>query len=96
MNSTYRPVYKSGDYQPTLERRTQRQFTSAEKLRLLGAQMEAPTGRGWSLQRLRERMLKAAARVQRHARRLHVILERRAATLWRKLLGRRHQWRLAA
>ncbi|QGM22386.1 transposase [Spiribacter sp. 2438] len=67
-----------------------------ELLHVLRAQMEAATGRGWSLRRLRERVLKAAARVQRHARRLHVILERRAATLWRKLLGRRHRWRLAA
>ena len=58
--------------------------------------LEAAARRGWSLRRLRERVLKAAARVQRHARRLHVILERRAATLWRKLLGRRHRWRLAA
>ena len=67
-----------------------------ELLHVLRAQMEAATGRGWSLRRLRERVLKAAARVQRHARRLHVILERRGARLWRQLLRRRHRWRLAA
>ena len=66
-----------------------------ELLHVRRAQMKAATGLGWSL-RLRERVLKAAACVQRHARRLHVILERRTATLWRKLLGRRHRWRLAA
>ncbi|WP_254432262.1 IS1380 family transposase [Aquisalimonas sp. 2447] len=67
-----------------------------ELLHVLRAQMEAATGQGWSLRRLREPVLKAAAHVQRHARRLHVILERRAARLWRQLLGRRHRWRLAA
>jgi len=66
-----------------------------ELLHTLRAQLAAATGDGWSLRRLRERVLKAAARLQRHARRLHVILERRAARLWRLLLRQQARWRLA-
>ena len=39
--------------------------TSPEPLHVLPAQMEAATGDGWSLRRLRERELKAAARLWR-------------------------------
>ena len=65
-------------------------------LDVLRAQMEAATGHGWSLRRLRQRVLRAADRLQRHVRRLHVILKRRAARLWRQLLGRRHLQRVVA
>lgn len=52
------------------------------------AHMEATTRQSWSLRGVRGRLLKAAARVQRHARRLVVILERRAAAQCRALLKR--------
>ena len=51
-------------------------------------EMERATKQGWSLRRLRERVLKAGARLQRHARRLIVVVERRAAGLWQRLLAR--------
>ncbi|MBK1727321.1 hypothetical protein CKO13_09890, partial [Halorhodospira neutriphila] len=57
-------------------------------LHVLRDSLERGTGDGWSLRRLREQVLKSAVRVQRHARRLHVILERRAASHWRALLRR--------
>ena len=59
-----------------------------ELMHVLRAHMEAATQRGWSLRGVRERLLKAAARVQRHARRLVVVLQRRAAAQWRVLLKR--------
>ena len=58
----------------------------------LRAHMERITGDGWSLRRLRERVLKAAARLQRSGRRLVVILERRAAGSWHALIRRLHRW----
>ena len=54
--------------------------------------MERITGHGWSLRRLRERVLKAAARLQRSGRRLVVILERRAAAHWQALFNRLQRW----
>lgn len=57
-------------------------------LHVLRDSLERGTGDGWSLRRLREQVLKSAVRVQRHARRLYVILERRAASHWRALLRR--------
>ncbi|MCG5539526.1 transposase, partial [Halorhodospira sp. 9622] len=57
-------------------------------LHVLRDSLERGTGDGWSLRRLREQVLKSAVRVQRHARRVHVILERRAASHWRALLRR--------
>jgi hypothetical protein len=59
--------------------------------------MEAVTWQGWSLRRLGERVLKAGARVLTHARRITVVIERRAADLWRRLLLRwKHQAPLPA
>ncbi len=52
--------------------------------------MEQHTGHGWSLRRLRERVLKAAARLQHSGRQLVVILERRAANDWQALWQRLH------
>jgi len=57
-------------------------------LHVLRTEMEAVTGQGWSLRRLRERVLKAGARLLTHARRITVVIERRAADLWRRLLRR--------
>ena len=55
-------------------------------MHVLRCLLERATKTGWSLRRLRERILKSAARVQGKARELVVILERRAAKAWRKLL----------
>ena len=50
---------------------------------------ERATQRGWSLQRLREQLLKVAARLRRGGRRLTFVLPRAAARLqglvWRQL-----------
>jgi hypothetical protein len=51
--------------------------------------MEQATGEGWGLLRVRERVLKVAARVLLHARRVVLVIARESAclwqTLWRKL-----------
>ncbi|MBK5935333.1 IS1380 family transposase [Halorhodospira halophila] len=60
-------------------------------LHVLRDSLERATGDGWSLRRLREQVLKSAVRVLRHARKLQVILERRAASHWRALLRRLSQ-----
>jgi hypothetical protein len=49
------------------------------------ALMEDSTGEGWSLRRFRERILKVAARVLVHARRVTLVVAWEAAGLWRKL-----------
>jgi len=59
-----------------------------ELMHTLRAPMETLTGQGWSLRRLRERVLKAATRLQRSGRQLVVILERRAADDWQALWQR--------
>ena len=47
--------------------------------------MAKATGEGWSLQRFRERLLKVAARVLLHGRRVTVVIAQGAAPLWRSL-----------
>lgn len=47
--------------------------------------MEKATGEGWSLRRLRERVLRVAARVLVHGRRATVVIGRAAADLWHAL-----------
>ncbi|MCP3997937.1 MAG: IS1380 family transposase [bacterium] len=47
--------------------------------------MERTTHQGWSLQRLRERVLKVPARVVLHSRYVMVVLGAEVASLWRKL-----------
>ena len=54
------------------------------------AEVEAVTWQGWSLRRLRERVLKAAARLLTLARHITVVIEPRAADLWQRRLRR---WR---
>ena len=46
--------------------------------------MEQATGEGWGLRRVRERVLKVAARVLLHARRVVLVIGRESASLWRK------------
>jgi hypothetical protein len=48
--------------------------------------MEKQTQQGWSLRRLRERVLKVAARVVLHGRRVVVVLESAVAASWSRLL----------
>lgn len=48
--------------------------------------MEKATGEGWSLRRLRERVLRVAARVLVHERRATVAISQAAARLWQVLL----------
>lgn len=57
-----------------------------ELLHILRERMEALTGKGWSLRRLREQVLKVAARVQRSGRRLYWVIARSALPAWRRLL----------
>lgn len=49
------------------------------------ALMEDSTGEGWSLRRFRERVLRVAARVLVHARRVTLVVAREAAGLWQRL-----------
>jgi hypothetical protein len=60
-------------------------YNLAHGLRLLVAE---ETGEGWSLQRLRDRVLKTAARVLVHARRATVVIAASSATIWSKLWNR--------
>ena len=47
--------------------------------------MEAATGDGWSLRRMHERVLKAAARVLLHGRRVTMVIAETAAVYWNAL-----------
>jgi Transposase DDE domain group 1 len=47
--------------------------------------LEEATGEGWGLRRVRERVLKVAARVLLHARRVVLVIGQESASLWRKL-----------
>ncbi len=47
--------------------------------------LEQATGEGWGLRRVRERVLKVAARVLLHARRVVLVIGQESASLWRKL-----------
>ena len=50
--------------------------------------MEQATGTGWSLRRLRERVLRVASRVVRHGRRLTFVIAQDAAPDWQRLWGK--------
>ena len=50
--------------------------------------MEAASEEGWSLRRLRERVLRVAARVLVHGRRATLIIGESAAMLWQVLWTR--------
>ena len=51
-------------------------------------ELEAATDEGWSLRRLRERVLRVAARVLVHGRRATLVISTQAAALWRVLWSR--------
>lgn len=57
--------------------------------------VEKADGQGWSLQRLRERVLRVAARVLIHARRATVVIASASAKLWRLLWARLQHLRFA-
>jgi Transposase DDE domain group 1 len=57
--------------------------------------VEAATGEGWSLQRVRERVLRVAGRVLVHGRRAVLVINKIAAALWSKLWSRLGRLRLA-
>lgn len=46
------------------------------------------TGQGWSLKRLRERVLKTAARIRAHARPIRAVLEQTAIRVGQRLFQR--------
>ena len=50
--------------------------------------MEQTTATGWSLRRLRERVLRVASRVARHGRRLTFVIAQHAAPDWLRLWGK--------
>jgi len=54
--------------------------------------LESVTGEGWSLQRMRERVLKVPARLLLHARRVTVILLPAAAAIWSLLARALRGW----
>lgn len=55
--------------------------------------METATGEGWGLKRVIQRVLKVPARLQRHGRRMVIVLTPAAAVLWEKLWRVLHAWR---
>jgi hypothetical protein len=54
-------------------------------MHVVRALVERATGRGWRLTQVRERVLKVAARVLVHARRVNVVVAASAAGLWSSL-----------
>jgi len=50
--------------------------------------LEISTGEGWSLLRVRERVLRVAGRVLLHARRVVLVINDIAARLWNRLVAR--------
>ncbi len=50
--------------------------------------VETATGEGWSLMRLRERLLRVAARVLVHGRRAILVINEVSARLWSALWSR--------
>jgi hypothetical protein len=57
--------------------------------------MEAASGDGWSLMRLRERVLRVAARVLVHGRRATLVIGKASAALWHGLWSQLITWRYA-
>ncbi len=57
--------------------------------------VEGATGEGWSLRRLRERVLRVAARVLLHGRRAVLVIGKTPARLWSALWARLVSWRYA-
>lgn len=57
--------------------------------------MRAATGEGWSLMRLRERVLRVAARVLVHGRRATLVIGKASAALWHGLWSQLITWRYA-
>lgn len=55
-------------------------------LHTIRACTEAATKAGWSIRRIQERILKVAARVLLHSRRVHIVVASTAACLWTRLL----------
>lgn len=55
--------------------------------------METASGEGWSLMRLRERVLRVAARVLVHGRRATLVISKAPAKLWHALWRRLATWR---
>ena len=49
--------------------------------------MEEATGEGWSIKRLRERVLRVAGRVLVHSRRATIVIGEASAKLWHGLLS---------
>jgi hypothetical protein len=57
--------------------------------------MEVASGEGWSLMRLRERVLRVAARILVHGRRATLVIGKAPAKLWHALWSRLVAWRYA-
>ena len=57
--------------------------------------LETATGEGWSLRRMRERVLRVAARVLVHGRRAVLVIGEASASLWRRLWIKLSHLRLA-
>ena len=57
--------------------------------------MEVASGEGWSLLRLRERVLRVAARILVHGRRATLVIGRAPAKLWHALWSQLITWRYA-
>ncbi len=58
--------------------------------------VEQATGAGWSLRRVRERVLRVAARLLLHGRRVVLVLSAGAAALWAALWPRLARVRVVA
>ena len=57
--------------------------------------LEEATGRGWSLKRVRERVLKVAARVLIHSRYATMVITQASAKIWRTLWKKLARLKLA-
>jgi hypothetical protein len=79
--------YGSGDSFAINETALLLNLLSYDVMHVTRVTMEEATGEGWSLQRLRERVLRVASRLVLHARRATLVIARGAAKYWRALLS---------
>jgi hypothetical protein len=59
---------------------------------MIRGELEDSSGNGWDLKRVQQTVLKAAARIVEHGRRLMVDVARAAGLLWGRLLDRVNRW----
>lgn len=87
--------YKSGDSFAINEVRLLLNAMAYNVMHVARTLLEAATHEGWSLRRVRERVLRVAARLLLHGRRATLVIAQSAATLWAALWSKLRTLRVA-